>query len=194
MQTNAGEGRCDDPRVAHRRVAARHDVPQSLTWLCVPAAPGNCGYDPADEPDAWFSPPGWVRLVRTGDLFEAYQSLNGTAWDKIGSDTIPMGETVYVGLAATSQQPIVGHDRRHRWLRRSSASRRHNEPPAVSITSPTAQSQYTAPGDRDVSQPSPRTPRATVAVDFYADSTLIAAMTQRRMRFPGRHRLRRPTR
>ena len=24
--------------------------------------------------------PGWVRLVRTGDLFEAYRSANGTSW------------------------------------------------------------------------------------------------------------------
>ena len=55
---------------------------------------------------SWFSPPGWVSLVRTGDLFEAYQSLNGTAWVRIGSDTVPMGATVYVGLAATSQNAI----------------------------------------------------------------------------------------
>ncbi len=46
--------------------------------------------------------PGWVRLVRTGDLFEAYRSSTGTTWTKIGSDTIPMTDTVYVGIAATS--------------------------------------------------------------------------------------------
>jgi hypothetical protein len=30
--------------------------------------------------------PGWVRLVRTGNLFEAYESRDGTTWTLIGSD------------------------------------------------------------------------------------------------------------
>jgi hypothetical protein len=49
------------------------------------------------------APPGWVRLVRTGNLFEAYHSANGTAWTRIGSETIPMGETVYAGPASACE-------------------------------------------------------------------------------------------
>jgi regulation of enolase protein 1 (concanavalin A-like superfamily) len=48
------------------------------------------------------SPPGWVRLRRVGDQFTAYMSADGQSWQVIGSDTIPMASTVYVGLAATS--------------------------------------------------------------------------------------------
>ena len=46
--------------------------------------------------------PGWVRLVRNGNLFEAYRSANGSTWSRIGADSVPMEDTVYVGLAVTS--------------------------------------------------------------------------------------------
>ena len=47
--------------------------------------------------------PGWVRLVREGNLFSAYRSTNGTSWSLLGTDTINMASTVYVGLAVTSR-------------------------------------------------------------------------------------------
>ena len=46
--------------------------------------------------------PYWVRLVRSGSTFSAYRSTTGTSWTLIGSETIPMAATVYVGLAVTS--------------------------------------------------------------------------------------------
>jgi regulation of enolase protein 1 (concanavalin A-like superfamily) len=54
--------------------------------------------------------PGWVRLVRTGHYFEAYRSSNGSTWTRIGADSIPMGDTVYVGLAVTSHNAAVATD------------------------------------------------------------------------------------
>jgi len=51
-------------------------------------------------------PPGWVRLVRNGNLFEAYRSANGSTWTRMGADSVPMGDTVYVGLAVTSHNPF----------------------------------------------------------------------------------------
>jgi len=50
--------------------------------------------------------PGWVRLVRNGNLFEAYRSANGSTWTRMGADSVPMGDTVYVGLAVTSHNPF----------------------------------------------------------------------------------------
>ena len=47
--------------------------------------------------------PYWVRLVRRGSTFSAYQSATGTGWTLIGSQTISMAATVYVGLAVSSQ-------------------------------------------------------------------------------------------
>ena len=46
--------------------------------------------------------PQFVRLVRTGNLFTASRSADGVAWTVVGSDTIAMPSTIYVGLAVTS--------------------------------------------------------------------------------------------
>jgi regulation of enolase protein 1 (concanavalin A-like superfamily) len=46
--------------------------------------------------------PRWVKLVRSADTFSAYESGDGTTWTLVGTDTIPMAATVYVGLAVTS--------------------------------------------------------------------------------------------
>jgi regulation of enolase protein 1 (concanavalin A-like superfamily) len=44
----------------------------------------------------------WLRLVRKSSQFSAYRSSDGRSWALIGSASISMGSTVYVGLAATS--------------------------------------------------------------------------------------------
>jgi regulation of enolase protein 1 (concanavalin A-like superfamily) len=46
--------------------------------------------------------PQWVKLARNGDLFSAYESADGVNWTLVGTDNIPMGTTVFVGLAVTS--------------------------------------------------------------------------------------------
>jgi regulation of enolase protein 1 (concanavalin A-like superfamily) len=48
------------------------------------------------------APPYWVRLERTGDVFTAYESADGTTWTLVGSETIAMPQTLYVGLAVSS--------------------------------------------------------------------------------------------
>ena len=48
------------------------------------------------------SAPRWVKLQRTGAVFSAYESANGLSWTLVGSESITMGATVYVGLAVTS--------------------------------------------------------------------------------------------
>ena len=44
----------------------------------------------------------WVRLTRVGDSISAYRSADGITWTLVGSDVIPMGATIYAGLAVTS--------------------------------------------------------------------------------------------
>src|SRR5581483_6566059 len=48
------------------------------------------------------TPPSWVRLVRTGTTVAAYRSADGTQWTPIGSATLNLGATVYVGIAVAS--------------------------------------------------------------------------------------------
>jgi len=49
-----------------------------------------------------FAAPAWVRLVRSGDLLSGYASDDGASWVSVGSATIPMSDTVQIGLALTS--------------------------------------------------------------------------------------------
>ena len=48
------------------------------------------------------SPPNWVKLNRTGNVFTGYYSADGNTWTQVGSQTIAMPATIYAGLAATS--------------------------------------------------------------------------------------------
>jgi hypothetical protein len=43
-----------------------------------------------------------VKLARNGNLFSAYESADGVNWTLVGTDSIPMGTTVFVGLGVTS--------------------------------------------------------------------------------------------
>ncbi len=51
--------------------------------------------------------PRWVKLVRKGDEFSAYESADGQDWTLAGTDTVPMGRQAYVGLVASSHQAKV---------------------------------------------------------------------------------------
>jgi hypothetical protein len=62
------------------------------------------------EPASWVSAsditralPCYLRLNRTGKSFKAYVSENGTNWQLVGSDQLPMGAQTFVGLIATSR-------------------------------------------------------------------------------------------
>ncbi len=48
--------------------------------------------------------PNWLRLTRSGDTFTAAYSADGVAWTSLGSITVPMGSTVYVGTSVASAQ------------------------------------------------------------------------------------------
>jgi hypothetical protein len=46
--------------------------------------------------------PVWLKVTRTGSTLRGYSSTDGTSWTEVGSVTISMTPTVYVGIAATS--------------------------------------------------------------------------------------------
>ena len=48
------------------------------------------------------APPSWLRLARAGNTVTASVSADGTTWRTVGSTTVSMGTSVYVGLAVTS--------------------------------------------------------------------------------------------
>ena len=120
--------------------------------------------------------PGWVRLVRTGDLFDAYRSADGVSWTKIGSDTIQMGDTVYVGLAATSHNAASATTVVVTNVKITAAAT-GNQSPAVSITSPANGAQVTLPATVTIAATATDPENRMASVDFYAGSTLIVRDT-----------------
>jgi hypothetical protein len=44
----------------------------------------------------------WIKLVRRGDTFEMYASVDGVVWHWLNTETVAMDKDVYVGLAVTS--------------------------------------------------------------------------------------------
>ncbi len=59
---------------------------------------GNSAHTTTSGPAA----PHWVRLTRAGDVFTAYHSADGTNWTTLGSETIAMSSSVYIGLPVAS--------------------------------------------------------------------------------------------
>jgi hypothetical protein len=55
----------------------------------------------AGNPD--IKAPYWVRLTREGDTFRSEISPDGATWTVVASQSITMGQTIYVGLPVTSR-------------------------------------------------------------------------------------------
>jgi hypothetical protein len=53
---------------------------------------------------AGLTAPNWVKVTRTGNSFVGYYSTNGTAWSAMGTNTITMATSVYIGL------PVCAHN------------------------------------------------------------------------------------
>ncbi len=71
----------------------------SYQWRSV--SDGDTGFDNSGATS--LGAPHWIKLVRSGDSFTAYRSVDGTNWLAQGSpQTISMGSTVYAGLAVTA--------------------------------------------------------------------------------------------
>jgi phosphatidylserine/phosphatidylglycerophosphate/cardiolipin synthase-like enzyme len=63
---------------------------------------GSTGGSSVNTAGSTSAPPRWVALKRRGNTITASESSNGSTWTVIGTDTISMASTVYVGLAVTS--------------------------------------------------------------------------------------------
>jgi regulation of enolase protein 1 (concanavalin A-like superfamily) len=121
--------------------------------------------------------PGWVRLVRTGYKFEAFRSADGSTWTSMGSDTVAMADQVYVGIAVTSHNATLGTTAKVDNLKITSASSSTNQPPVVSLTSPTAGATFTGPATIALTASASDPEYRLSHVDFYAGSTLLNSNT-----------------
>jgi regulation of enolase protein 1 (concanavalin A-like superfamily) len=120
--------------------------------------------------------PGWVRLKRNGSLFTSYESKDGTNWTVIGTDSISLASTVYVGIAVSSVnasqsiQAVVDS-------LSITAGGTTNQPPTVTLTAPANGSSYTAPANMTLTATASDPEGKLAKVEFYRGSTLLGTDT-----------------
>lgn len=121
--------------------------------------------------------PGWVRLVRKGNLFEAYRSPDGKAWTLIGRDTIVMTGTVYAGIALSSREAGSTTRVEADSLRIVESSAPANRPPVVTLTSPAPFATFAAPATLTLTAAASDADGTVSAVEFFSGSTLLGRDT-----------------
>ena len=90
-------------------IRASRDAAAPHAFMLVSASNGAAfqrrsapGFDTVHTPGPAIGAPSWLRLVRTGDLFSAYTSLDGETWRLVGTDRIAMGDQGLAGRAVSS--------------------------------------------------------------------------------------------
>jgi regulation of enolase protein 1 (concanavalin A-like superfamily) len=121
--------------------------------------------------------PGWIRLVREGNLFSAYQSTNGSSWTLVGTDTISMTGTIYVGLAVTSHTRYSAATATFTNVTIGAPDAASNQPPSVTLTAPSSGATYTAPATISFSASASDGDGSISRVDFYRGTTLVKSDT-----------------
>jgi len=121
--------------------------------------------------------PKWVRLVRSGYTFTAYQSSDGKTWSAIGPDTVPMTDPVYVGIAVTSHNTALGTTANVDSFTVTASGAPSNQPPSVSLTSPASSASFTAPATISLAATASDPENRMSHVDFYAGTSLLASDT-----------------
>ena len=118
-------------------------------------------------------PPYWVRLIRTGNTLAGSISPDGITWTPVGSATINMGASIYVGLAVTSHNSSVLCTSTFDNVTFTPSS--PDSPPSVAITSPSSAVSFTAPATIPITATASDTDGTVVRVDFYSGSTLLGS-------------------
>jgi regulation of enolase protein 1 (concanavalin A-like superfamily) len=117
--------------------------------------------------------PGWVRVVRTGTQIDAYRSADGATWTLMGSDTITMGASVYVGLVVSSHVTGTLADGVFDNVKITQTGTGTNVPPTVTLTAPASGATFTAPASTTVSATATDSDGQISRVDFLANNTVI---------------------
>lgn len=85
------------------RSASSLIVRSSSAWRCqFLRRTSTGGTASSTQPNTTTTPPYWVRITRSGNTFTSHRSSNGTSWTQVGSATVAMGNTTYIGLAVAS--------------------------------------------------------------------------------------------
>ncbi|HYG76518.1 MAG TPA: NPCBM/NEW2 domain-containing protein [Planctomycetota bacterium] len=84
---------------AYGLVLANPDERVKFEYRPVTASPATCLIETR------VSRPVWFRLVRSGSTLTAYHGSDGKTWTSLGSASVTMGSSIYVGLAVCAHDP-----------------------------------------------------------------------------------------
>lgn len=143
----------------------------SFQWRLDPG--GLTDYDPWGRG----TKPAWLRLVRKGFSIEAFGSYDGATWTSLGVETVPMADTVYVGLAVTSHNASTPTIATIDSFRVTATSPATNQPPAITLTSPSSGAAFTAPATVSLAATASDPEGRLSKVEFYVGSSLVATDT-----------------
>jgi hypothetical protein len=121
--------------------------------------------------------PGWLKLVRTGSTLAGYQSGDGVNWTLVGTQTIAMAQSVYVGLAVTSHNVSTTSTGTFTNVTVRPPSTPANTPPTASITSPSNGATFTAPASITINASATDPNGSVTRVDFFNGSQLLGSDT-----------------
>jgi regulation of enolase protein 1 (concanavalin A-like superfamily) len=131
----------------------------------------------AYSPNGVGAVPAWVRLVRSGQTIQAFNSADGSAWTPIGAQAVAMASSVYVGLAVASHSTSQATQAVVDQFRITPAGAPPNQPPVVSLTAPASGAQYTAPATITVGANASDPENRLARVEFYANAARISTVT-----------------
>ncbi|MGB2717933.1 MAG: Ig-like domain-containing protein [Vicinamibacterales bacterium] len=129
------------------------------------------------SPGSYTTPPGWVRLVRSGSTFSGYESTDGTNWTLIGTETIDMPAGVYVGLAVTSHNTSMTSTATFTDVAITTQTST-NQSPTVMLTAPASGTTYTAPATVLLSATASDPDGAIAKVEFFVNGQSIGSDTE----------------
>ncbi len=115
--------------------------------------------------------------MRSANQIKAYTSTDGVKWTTIGTDTMPMADTVYVGFAVTSHSSSSSATAVIDQFVLSQSSAPPNQPPVVSLTAPAGGATFTAPANIYVTAQASDPENRLARVEFYAGTTRIGSVT-----------------
>jgi hypothetical protein len=121
--------------------------------------------------------PVWLKLVRAGSVLTGFRSADGVNWTTVGSRSVAMGSTVYVGFAVSSLVQLVSASAtftNYSVQMGSAPATGSNQPPSVSMTSPASGATYTAPATIPLAAAASDSDGTVARVDFYSGGTLLA--------------------
>jgi aryl-phospho-beta-D-glucosidase BglC (GH1 family)/regulation of enolase protein 1 (concanavalin A-like superfamily) len=119
--------------------------------------------------------PVWLRLKKTGSSFTASRSTDGAAWTTIGTATVSLTSTYYVGLAVTSH--ANGTLATSAFSNVSVTTGGTNASPSASITSPVNNTTFTAPASITINATATDSDGTITKVEFFNGATKLGEDT-----------------